>query len=248
DFQLPPFDGVEVLGTQRGMSSTIQLGSGGPVIRQELTLTITLRPTRVGKLTLPAVELRTPEGVVRSNPVTLTVRKTHVPGPPPGFGQRPNMMPGFPSPFPDAEDPFAALRQREREASRPRNESDLFLRSEVDRKEVYVGEQVTLSWWLYTRVDVSVVSDEKQPNLDGFWTEEIQNPANLTYETRTVNDVPYRAALIKREALFPTRPGTRELEPAEIDLTTGFLFAGRREHLVGNPLTLKVKPLPPGAP
>jgi BatD DUF11 like domain len=44
------------------------------------------------------------------------------------------------------------------------------------------------------------------------------------------------------------RPGTRELEPAEMDATTGFLFAGRREHRVGNALTIKVKPLPPGAP
>lgn len=119
DFQLPAFEGVEVLSTQRGMSSTIQLGSGGPVIRQELTLSVFLRPTRVGKLSLPPVELRTSEGVVKSNPVSINVHKTHVPGPPPGLAQRPNMMPGFPSPFTEGEDPFAALREREREASRP---------------------------------------------------------------------------------------------------------------------------------
>jgi len=35
---------------------------------------------------------------------------------------------------------------------------------------------------------------------------------------------------------------------AEADITTGFLFAGRRVHRTGNELLLKVKPLPPGAP
>jgi hypothetical protein len=248
DIQLPAFEGVEVLSTQRGMSSTIQLGSSGPVIRQELTLTVFLRATRVGKLTLPPAELHTQDAVVKSNPVTLNVRKTHVPGPAAGPAQRPNMMPGFPSGFPDAEDPFAALRERERESARPHGENDLFLRSEADKKEVYVGEQVTLSLWIYSRVDLSLISNEKFPKLDGFWSEDIESPSSITYEPRTVDGVPYRASLLKRQALFPMRPGTRELEPAEVEATTGFLFAGRREHRVGNPVTIKVKPLPPGAP
>jgi hypothetical protein len=248
DFQLPAFEGVEVLSTQRGMSSSIQLGSGGPVIRQELTVTVFLRPTRVGKLTLPPVELHSPDGVVKSNAVSVNVHKTHVAGPPPTSAQRPNMMPGFPSPFSDSEDPFAALREREREASRPRGENDLFLRSEVDRKEVYVGEQVTLSFWIYSRVDLSRVDNVTMPKLDGFWSEDIDSPTNLTFEPRTVDGVPYRAYLLKRQALFPVRAGTRDLGPVEADVTTGFLFAGHRDHRVGNPLSVKVKPLPPGAP
>jgi hypothetical protein len=248
ELQLPAFDGAEVLSTQRGMSSTIQLGSGGPVLRQELTVTVFLRPTRVGKLTLFPVELHTPDGVVKSNAVTLNVHKAHVPGPPPTAAQRPNMMPGFPSPFPEGEDPFAALRERERDLSRPHGENDLFLRSEVDKKEVYVGEQVTLSLWVYSRVDLADVGNLKIPRPDGFWIEDIASPTTLTPELRTVDGVPYRAALIKRQALFPRGPGTRELPAAEADLTTGFLFAGHREHRVGNALTLRVKPLPPGAP
>jgi hypothetical protein len=248
EFQLPPFEGAEVLSTQRGMSTNIQLGSGGPVLRQELTVTVFLRPTRAGKLVLPPAELHTPEGVVKGNAVTLNVRKTHVAGPPPAGAQRPNMMPGFPSGFPDVEDPFAALREREREASRPHGESDLFLRTEADRKEIYVGEQVTLSFWVYGRVEIATVDPKSYPKPDGFWTEDIESASSLTYEPRTVDGVPYRAALIKRQALFPMQPGTRELEPAVADITTGWIFAGHREHRVGNPLTLKVKPLPPGAP
>ena len=241
---LPQFDGAEVLNQSRGVSSSVQFGSGGPVVRQELTVTVLLRPTRTGALTLPPAELHTPEGVVKSNPVTITVRKTHVPGPP-AQAQRPGFLPDFPSAFPNG-DPFAAL--RDRESARPRSEGDLFLRSEVDRKEVYVGEQVTLSYWIFSRVDLSRVDNVGMPKLDGFWSEDIESPTNLSFEPRTVDGVPYRAYLLRRQALFPTKPGPREIGAVEADITTGFIFAGHREHRVGNVVSLKVKPLPPGAP
>jgi len=242
---LPVVDGAEILSTSRGVSTSVQIGSGGPMLRQELTVTAVIRPTRVGRLTLPPAELQTPDGVVKSNSVTLTVKKTHVPGPS-AARQRPDLLPGFPSPFGDGEDPFAAL--RDREAARPRAEGDLFLRSEVDHREVYVGEQVTLSFWIYSRVDLSRVDNVGMPKLDGFWSEDIDSPSTLNYEPRTVEGVPYRAYLLKRLALFPMKPGNRDIGPVEADITTGFLFAGHREHRVGNTLTLKVKPLPPGAP
>ena len=35
----------------------------------------------------------------------------------------------------------------------PRGDSDLFLRASLDRDNVYVGEQVTLSLYIYSRVD-----------------------------------------------------------------------------------------------
>ena len=242
---LPEMDGAEVLSTSRGMSTSIQVGSSGPMLRQELTLTAVLRPTRVGRLTLAPAELHTPDGVVKSNSVTLTVQRAHVPGPSTARPGRPDLPP-FPSPFGDGDDPFAAL--RDREAARPRAEGDLFLRSEVDHREVFVGEQVTLSFWIYSRVDLSRVDNVGMPKLDGFWSEDIDSPSTLNFEPRTVEGVPYRAYLLKRLALFPIKAGNRDIGPVEADITTGFLFAGHREHRVGNTVTLKVKPLPAGAP
>ncbi len=68
------------------------------------------------------------------------------------------------------------------------------------------------------------------PKLDGFWTEDVETPKELTGETRTVDGVPYRAYLLRRLALFPVKSGPREIGSVEADITTGFLFAGRREH------------------
>jgi hypothetical protein len=144
-------------------------------------------------------------------------------------------------PFADPEDPLA-------EPEVPRSEADLFLRASLDRNDVYVGEQVTLSLHIFSRVDLSSVDAVTMPKLGGFWSEDVESPTQLAAEQRIVNGVPYRAYLLRRRALFPVKAGTLSISPAEADITTGFLFAGHRVHRVSNPLAVRVRPLPPGAP
>jgi hypothetical protein len=242
--QLPDAPSVETIGTSRGVQSSIRFGGGGPRVQQINTLTVRMRALKPGKLVLPPAELHATNGVYRSQPVTLMVKQGHVP--PPSGTARP-----APDPFgmfgrddDDAENPFDVFRRRNQAAG----DRDLFLRGEVDKKEVYQGEQATLSLWIYARVDLSRVDAVTMPKLDGFWTEDVDTPKELSGETRMVDGVPYRAYLLRRLALFPVKSGAREIGPVEADITTGFLFAGRREHRASQPITLKVKPLPPGAP
>ncbi|MGZ6076878.1 MAG: BatD family protein, partial [Myxococcaceae bacterium] len=241
--QLPDFPTVETLGTSRATQSSIRFGASGPRVQQVSTLTVRMRAQKPGKLVLPPAELHASSGVFRSQPVTLTVKAGHVPAP--QGTARPRQDPFGMTPFPeDDENPFDAFRRRQQAAG----EKDLFLRGELDKKEVYQGEQATLSLWIYARVDLSRVDAVTMPKLDGFWTEDVETPKELTGETRTVDGVPYRAYLLRRLALFPVKSGQREIGSVEADITTGFLFAGRREHRASPPITLKVKPLPPGAP
>ncbi|HVP62841.1 MAG TPA: BatD family protein [Myxococcaceae bacterium] len=241
--QLPDVPTVETIGTSRGVQSSIRFGGGGPRVQQISTLTVRLRALKPGRLVLPPAELHASSGVFRSQPVSLMVKPGHVPDP--GGGSRARPDPLGTSPFgDDDENPFDVFRRRQQAAG----ERDLFLRGELDKKEVYQGEQATLSLWIYARVDLSRVDAVTMPRLDGFWTEDVDTPKELSGETRTVDGVPYRAYLLRRLALFPVKSGPREIGPVEADITTGFLFAGRREHRASQPLTLKVKPLPPGAP
>jgi hypothetical protein len=241
--QLPDVPTVETLGTRRASQSSIRLGAGGPRVQQISTLTVRMRAQKPGKLTLPPAELHASSGVFRSQAVSLIVKPGHVPAPQ-GTG-RPRSDPLGASPFGDDDDnPFDVFRRRQQAAG----EKDLFLRGELDKKEVYQGEQATLSLWIYARVDLSRVDAVTMPKLDGFWTEDVETPKELTGETRTVDGVPYRAYLLRRLALFPVKSGQREIGSVEADITTGFLFAGRREHRASPPITLRVKPLPPGAP
>ncbi|MBF5044361.1 protein BatD [Aggregicoccus sp. 17bor-14] len=241
--QFPPPEDFEVLSSSQSTQRSIQLsGNGPPVLQETRRYTLILRATRSGTLTIPPATLVAGDRSWRTQPVRIRVREGHIPDPR-AAAQSNDPFAGFPGFPPDMDE---ALRMPE--VRIPRGDSDLFLRASLDKDEVYVGEQTTLSLYIFSRVDLSSVDAVTMPKLEGFWSEDVESPSQLSGEQRIVDGVPYRAYLLRRRALFPVKAGELSISAAEADITTGFLFAGHRVHRVSNPLTVKVKPLPPGAP
>jgi hypothetical protein len=246
--QFPASSDFNILSKSESSQMSYQLGGGGPAtIRRTHKYTLLMAAKRVGTLTIPPTVVSIGGKAYKTEPVQITVKRGHVDDPrAQRGGPRPNDpfrrfgLPGFGG-FDDEGDGFP-------EVDVPRSDSDLFLRSSLDRDEVFVGDQVTLSLYIFSRVDLSSVDAVNLPKLDGFWSEDVESPTQLTGEQKVLNGVPYRAYLLKRRALFPVKAGKISIGAAEADITTGFLFAGRRLHRTGNELSLKVKPLPPGAP
>lgn len=124
----------------------------------------------------------------------------------------------------------------------------MFLYAVADKSEAYVGEQVTVTWMLYTRSEV-LKFEPKPPSLDGWWTEILYEPdAYFTYQEDLVGGVPYVVAIVSKRALFPTRPGRLEVVPFRAKVASLTTAAGRSRELSSEPLYIKVKPLPDGAP
>ncbi|WP_375761148.1 BatD family protein [Corallococcus exercitus] len=249
--RLPESNDFEVLSSSRGSQRSISLSGGGPAVIQDITRhELLMRPLRAGRLTIPPATLTAGGRTYRTDAVQLTVREGHAGGAPQAQqGGRPNLPDPFrnfrnmPDPFGDDDSDL-----NDDEPVIPRGDSDLFLRASLDRDDLYVGEQATLSLYIYSRVDLSSVDAVTMPKLEGFWTEEVESPTQLTGEQKVVDGIPYRAYLLRRRALFPVKSGTLLITPAEADITTGFLFAGHRVHRVSNGLKVKVRPLPSGAP
>ncbi|MBX5481629.1 MAG: protein BatD [Myxococcaceae bacterium] len=251
----PDLSDFEVLSKTPVDSTSIQIGSGGSQIQRVRKWVFVLRPRRAGQLTIGASRLDLGGRTLRADAITITAKKGRLqdpalaqrqrrPDPFQGFfGGNPFQgMPGF-----DDEDdafPFGGPP----DVDIPTTEADLFVRTYVDKKEAWVGQQVTLSVYVFSRVDLSSVDSVKLPKLEGFWSEDIDTPQTLSGETRILNGVPYKAYLLKRKAIFPLKAGTQTIDAAEADITTGYLFAGRRVHRVGNKVKLEVRPLPDGAP
>ena len=93
---------------------------------------------------------------------------------------------------------------------------NLFLRATVDRSRVFLGEQITVTFKVYTRVRITNYTIEKLPAMTGFWGEELAVPQQVTLTTEVVNGKQYQAGLLKKVALFPTQSGTLEINPLEI--------------------------------
>jgi hypothetical protein len=254
--QFPAPEDFEVLSSSQSTQRSIEMSGGGPPVIQTVRKhVLMMRANRAGTLTIPPAVLTAGGRTWRSEPVKMTARRGHVEPPRPQAGrQPPDPFRNFPAPFGGMQDPLAGEEQEEPDERRqddvriPRGDSDLFLRATVDKKQVYVGEQVTLSLYIYSRVDLSSVDAVTMPKLEGFWSEDVESPTQLAGEQRVIDGVPYRAYLLRRRALFPVKAGTLAITPAEADITTGFLFAGHRVHRVANAQKVKVKPLPPGAP
>jgi hypothetical protein len=256
--QFPAPADFEVLSSSQSTQRSIEMsGSGPPVIKTVRKHVLMMRANRPGTLTLPPAVLTAGGRTWRTEPIKMTVRKGHVDSPRAQAGrQPPDPFRGFPPPFGGMPDPFADEEEEQEDPRErmqddvriPRGDSDLFLRATIDKKQVYVGEQVTLSLYIYSRVDLSSVDAVTMPKLEGFWSEDVESPTQLSGEQRIVNGIPYRTYLLRRRALFPVKSGTLPITAAEADITTGFLFAGHRVHRVSNALDVEVKPLPPGAP
>ena len=93
---------------------------------------------------------------------------------------------------------------------------ELFVRANVDKKRVYLGEQVTVTYTLYTRVGLSNVQYGQLPSFTGFWMEELFSAQHLDFTPKVINGKRYNTAMIKRVALFPTVSGNQEIEPLSI--------------------------------
>ena len=223
------------------------LGSGSGVIKREPEVTLVMRANHAGDLDDPRGAWSLRRGTYKTEPVQITVEE--------GAPRRP-------------ERPAAPAAAFERSSTRSRTSPSRTSTDDLDQEagpeipisrartrtsscaprwtgtSLYVGEQVTLTLYIFSRVDLSSVDTVTMPKLDGFWSEDVDSPSQLSAEQRIIGGVPYRAYLLRRRALFPVKPGSSEVGAAEADITTGFLFAGRRVHRKGNELTIRVKPLP----
>lgn len=128
----------------------------------------------------------------------------------------------------------------------------MFLRATVDRTDPYVGQQVTYTLYLYSRVE-GESSLTRQPSTTDFWTHDLLPPQRqLTSEFQTIRGMNFRVVVIERKALFPERPGSLEIGSAELELDVGGMIGrmmGRSESVrrASPPIRILARPLPANA-
>jgi len=136
----------------------------------------------------------------------------------------------------------------------------LFLRAVVDKDNVYQGQQLTLTYRLYTRTAIVQTQVTKMPDLTGFWNQDVtvkgQNTAR--WETEVYNGIKYNVANVKQVILFPEHAGNITIDPFSMDFVVRVMapardimdqfFNGRYEDKKysdkSDPVVVHVRPLP----
>jgi hypothetical protein len=149
-------------------------------------------------------------------------------------------------------DPF------EEEMDQPRRSvgNAVSIKAELDRNTAYPGQQVTLSYRLYTQVSITGIQLQENPPLSGFWVEDLEVDKNPKGQLQVVNGQDYQVFTIKRQALFANTTGKLKIPASVFAIsahTEGGFFGvfGRDETLYRKTpeIYLEVKPLPaPGRP
>ena len=149
------------------------------------------------------------------------------------------------------------------------NENSVFIRAYISNTTPVLGEQIILTYKLFTSVPISNIDDSKISSFPGFWSKNLLERRSSYKQTREqIEGKEYVVAEIKKFALFPQRSGEITIEPGELNCVAQIRSDSKRkssdpffdsffndpffnsryqnveQQLHSNSLKIEVKPLP----
>lgn len=227
--QLPELNDFDNLGMSQSQSTSISIINGRVEQQTAISFVYTLAPKRLGELKIGPCRMVYNNNEYTTEPITVNVVKSATRTSSPTRPQ--------PSPFDLFEEPEPEL-----------SEEEIFVSASADRTSVYQGEQLTVTWSIYTTRELAGLNIKETPTFTGFWSSDLYQAQELRYERRTVQGKTYYAALLRKTALFPTQSGELRIGPIKLEgqaVTGGFFFARARPFTIASqPIKITVKPLP----
>ncbi|MCK9413173.1 MAG: BatD family protein [Prolixibacteraceae bacterium] len=138
------------------------------------------------------------------------------------------------------------------------SKKDLFVRMNLDRRSLYKGEHLTATIKIYSKVNLNGFEDISIPNFEGFWSQDIQLPQQISLQRETYNGEIYNVGTLKKTLLFPQQTGNIVIGPVKIDcivqqrvkrsqsMFDDFFdsFANVKATITSDPVSISVSPLP----
>ena len=204
NFQAPSFEGFTVVGGPfTSTSSSFSMVNGSMSHSVKCTYTFALQAYQEGTFHIGSASLTVKGNKISSAPFDIKVL--------PDDGSHAAPSGGGSS---------SGQGQSQQNTNDPQvSGKDLFIRVIPSKKSAYVGEQVVLTYKLYTKVPVSSLSVERMPSYAGFWTKDItdNNGGSLRQTTEYINGIEYTAAEIQKVVVVPQRSGTLPIDPMIIE-------------------------------
>ena len=203
NFSAPSFEGFTVVGGPfTSTSSSFQMVNGSMSHSVKCTYTFALQAYQEGTFHVGSATLNVKGKKVSSEPFDIKVI--------PDDGSH-----AAPSGGGDA----AGQGRSQQNTNDPQvSGKDLFLNVIPSKKSVYVGDQVVLTYKIYTKVPVSSLSVERMPSYAGFWTKDISDNSNsLRQNSEYINGIEYTTAEVQKTVIVPQRAGKLTIDPMIIE-------------------------------
>ena len=218
NFKAPSFNNFIVVS---GPARSVSTSIINGVVSKEMSYSYTLQPKKIGTFSIGRASIRVNNREIRTRPLTIKVVEGRAG---------------------DAEG----------------EDGEIFVRAEPSTKEAWIGQQVIVSYRLYTTVNIDNYNVLEESDYAGFYAEDIRR-INSRVMREVIDGKQYATKLLRQVALYPQQTGGLTIEPMHIQMGIVAKGSGRRGSFFFNrqvkrvpvqtePVTIKVRSLPAGAP
>ena len=140
----------------------------------------------------------------------------------------------------------------------PAGDNSIFLKLNLSRRDVYLGEPILATVKIYTRVDLSGINEIKYPDFQGFLKIDLDTPPLTSLNRENINGTTYGTGIVQQFLLYPQVTGEISIDPVQISVLVQ-QKSGRSDPIFGDffstfttvpkalasqPVAIKVNPLP----
>ncbi len=243
DFKSPNFTNFEIIGGPfTSTSSSVQIINGSVSRTNTQTFSFHLRAIKEGVFTIPSASITVDRKKITSEPCEINVTASAT-----------------------SSGNYSSNTSNSTNNS---SKKEVFLKATPNKKKVYQGEQILLTYNIYYTIPISQLSVSKSPSYSGFWTKDISdNDGSLQQSSTIIDGQPYNVATIKEMVLFPQKAGELTIEPLELSCLAqirqqrqrtntydpfedffgdvlGTSYTNVRKEIKSQPITIEILPLP----
>ncbi|MDD3080164.1 MAG: BatD family protein [Paludibacter sp.] len=242
DFRAPEITNFEVLaGPFKSTSSSYQIINGKATSSVSNSYTYTLQASKQGTFTIPSATIMVDGTKYISNGLSIKVL-------PP-------------------EDPSAASSgsssRRSTSSGQSINNENLFVRASISKSNIYENEAVTVTYKLYTLVDVVQCVNKKMPDFNGFMKQDLDQDQNKQFSYENFNGKNYGSVVLYQVVLYPQHSGEITIDKSTYEAVVRVQnrsqvrsifddffdsYTNVNKNLVAPSLKIRVLPLPENKP
>ena len=238
DFAVPSFQGFyKLMGPSTSYSSSTQIINGKWSSQTTYSYSYVLQAMEEGRYSFPPAQFTLKNKTYFSDSVRIEVIA--------GNAQRPGNV---------QQQGNRAATDEEIEAE----DENLFVSLLLSRKEVYLGEGILATVKIYTRQNLSGISEIKYPGFTGFMKTDLETPPLNQLRQENLNGTVYGTGVIQQFLLYPQVTGEIVIDPVQVTVLVqqksgvsdpffGDFFSTYQtvqKPLISRKLKVMVKPLP----
>ncbi|MBO5958018.1 MAG: protein BatD [Bacteroidales bacterium] len=246
DFKTPNFTNFEIIGGPfTSTSSSVQIINGSVTRTNTQTFSFHLRAIKEGVFTIPSASITVDKKKITSEPCEINVVASA-----------------------SGASTYNGATNNGNNTKNNITAKEVFLKATPNKKKVYQGEQILLTYNIYYTIPISQLSVSKSPSYSGFWTKDItENDGSLQQSSTVIDGQQYNVATIQEIVLFPQKSGSLIIDPLDLTCVAqirqqrkrtqgydpfedffgdvmGTSYTNVRKDIKSQPITIEVEPLP----